>query len=486
MSSVRWAMAIGIAIVAGCWGNVFGQDCPAYTHRDDVVIGDAASLPEGWVVYRKGTVSGGNVSWGNGLYRSAVGSFGEMQVSGTEGHKPTSMDISPDGKWVVYLNQNDGDIYLVPSAGGTPVRVPYVNFNEASLPLRWTGFYRGSPNGLEIFYHDFNWQGDVLLCAIPVDVSGKAPSFGTARKLVASQPPGGVGFQFTVWIQSGSFAVWKDQVFGIFMYPNNTTMNGFVTIPENGAGVANADDFYQFSELPPEDYWGCGQTMSPDGLYCASNSALIGSSCVPNKLHSPDPMDHKGFYITRFLRDDMPAIAIDDQIEDPEYGVSINWCPEQYRIGDDSQIDFTNYNFSNSNEYLVGVLKGTAIPQLELSYGIWVIHWSTSTWTQMSPNTTTTIYDEPAAYFPGLSSVEDGREARATRSDAHASVQQVRVTSLRRSVEVPKEARGVALLDVSGRMLWRRPVQNADGTEVSVPQRLRGRTLVVRYEWVQR
>jgi hypothetical protein len=158
-------------------------------------------------------------------------------------------------------------------------------------------------------------------------------------------------------------------------------MNGFVTIPDNGNGIAGFDDFYQFAAPPPEEYWGCGQTMSHDGRYCASNSALIGSACVLNKLHDPDPMDHKGFYVTRFLRSDVAPIAINDQIEDPSYGVSINWCPADYRIGDDVQVDFTNYNFSNSNEYLAGVLKGSVIAQLDFSYGIWTVHWPTNTWT---------------------------------------------------------------------------------------------------------
>lgn len=482
MGCSRWATAMGIAVVVISWGVVFAQQCPTYTHKDDVVIGDASSLPDGWVVYRKGSVSGGDASWSNGLYRSSVRSFAETQVSGTGSHKPTSMDISPDGQWIVYLNTNDGDIYLVPSAGGTPVRVPYVNFNEASLGLRWTGFYRNSPNGLEIFYHDFNWEGDVYLCAIPVNLTGAAPSFGTARKLVASQPPGGAGFQFTVWIQSGSFGVCGDQVFGIFKYPNNMTMNGFVTIPQNGTGIANADNLYQFSSLPSEDYWGCGQTMSPDGLYCASNSALVGSTCVPNKLHSPDPMDHKGFYITRFLRNDMPAIAIDDQIEDPEYGVSINWCPEQYRIGDDSQVDFTNYNFTNSNEYLVGVLKGSAVAQLNLSYGIWVIQWASSSWTQINPNTTSTIYDEPAAYFPGLSSVRDDRGVRDA-GNAGQPPARARLHTLGARMHVPAGVDEFRVYDMNGRMVWRHTgSMRAGEPSVSVPQYLCGQTLLVRYE----
>ena len=58
-------------------------------------------------------------------------------------------------------------------------------------------------------------------------------------------------------------------------------------------------------------------------------------------------MDHKGFYITKFLRKGVdPPIAIDSQIDDPTYGRSINWCPQQYRLGTYNQVNFNEWNFS--------------------------------------------------------------------------------------------------------------------------------------------
>lgn len=462
------------AVVLGYTSTI--AQCPTYTHKDDVVVGNPGDLPNGWLVYRKGTPGGGGTGWQNGLFRSPVNSFAETVVTGTSGDSPTSMDISPDGEWIVYLS--GGSIYLVKSTGGSRTEVPYVNFNVASLGLSWTGFYRNSPNGLEIFYHDFNWAGQVYLCAIPVDLSGDTPAFGTARMILESQPPNSPGYEYALWIQSGSASVWGDQIFGLFQYTTKKTLNGFAVIPDGGSGIATFADFYQFTQQPAEDYWGCGQTMSHDGLFCASNSANVGDTCVPNKSVGMVGSDHKGIYITRFLRaGETPSMAIDDQIMDPTYGISINWCPEQYRVGDFSQIDFTNWNFSNSNQYLAGVLKGSAVESQGFSYGIWVVHWETSTWTQVNPNTTSAVYDEPALYFPGLSSVTPERRSQSPAQSSPIAQSLVAAGAV---LAVPSNATTLRMFDMQGRETWSTPLHGAQ--QVTLPPHLRHSAMVVRFE----
>jgi hypothetical protein len=434
--------------------------CPAYTHKADVIAGTPGAMQDGWCVYAKeGT---------NGLFKTNVRSFGEAVVTGTSSDRPTSMDVSPDGQWIVYLN-SDNNVYLVKSSGGTRTRVPLVYFNVASLGLTWTGFYRNSPNGLEIFYPDFNWAGKAYLCAIPVDLSGATPTFGTARTILESQSPNDAQRQYTLWIQQGSCSVWGDQVFALFQFAGGNLLNGFATIPSAGAGKAMYANLYQFSQAVSINYYGCGETMSHDGQYCASNSALVGDSCVPNKEVLPAAMDHKGPYITKFMRQGTdPVVAIDAQIMDARFGRSINWCPASplnYRQGTFDEVDFNEWNFSNDNNYLVGDVKGSGIAGFGLSYGVWVVYWPNNTWTQITPATTAIHYREPALFFtsvgvvPGAPSMHSrlpaGRQALLCAGPAG------------RQVLLPRGVTRLSVFDARGRMVWTYQRLNAS-SEASV------------------
>jgi hypothetical protein len=421
--------------------------CPSYTHKTDVIVGTPGALQDGWCVYAKEAAAG--------LFKTDVRSFSESVVTGTSGDHPSSMDISPDGQWVVYLN-TDNNVYLVNSAGGTRTRVPLVYFNVASLGLTWTGFYRNSPNGLEIFYPDFNWAGKSYLCAIPVNLSGATPTFGTARLILESQSPNDAQRQYTQWIQQGSCSVWGDQVFALFEFPGGNLLNGFALIPSAGAGKAMYANLYQFSETVSINYYGCGETMSHDGQYCASNSAYVGDSCVPCKETLPAAMDHKGFYITKFMRQGTdPAVAIDAQIMDARFGRSINWCPASpvnYRQGTFDEVDFNEWNFSNDHNYLVGDVKGSGIAGFGLSYGVWVIEWPNNTWTQITPNTTTIHYREPALFFTSVG-VVPGTPSLHSRLPAGRQTL-LCAGSSGRQVLMPRGTTRLSVFDARGRLVW--------------------------------
>jgi hypothetical protein len=456
-----------------CVLNHSHAQCPSYTHKDstDVIIGTPSSLPDGWSVYAK--------PGSNGVFRTNVRTFAETVVSGTSSHSPTNIEISPDGAWLVYLDTRTSNIHVVPSAGGTAISVPYDMLMDPVLGPYMTGFRRGLTSGLEIFFSAIRFRnpgvyGDTsLMLTIPVIFSASNATFG-AVKVIANLP------LTRIVGTSGSFAIWKDQIFGIFDWaPNGYTMNGFVTIPNNGLGIARDVNIYRFTDSPTEDYWGCGQTMSHDGLYCASNSRNIGDpNCVPNQESTPT-YDHKGIYITKFLRAGTdPAVPIDDQIMNSSYGRSINWCPTDYRQGTYDQVEFTNWNFSNRNEYLVCISRGSRISTYGLSYGVWVLHWPDNTWTQVTPATTTTRYDEPALFLTG----GIGVQPRSAAQGAVHPAQTARVT-LAEAVTLPAGCSALGVYDLGGRCIYtyRRAPAAAPAT-VMLPPELQSRALLVRFE----
>jgi WD40-like Beta Propeller Repeat len=60
---------------------------------------------------------------------------GRTAVQITHAGAATKPDISPDGKWVVYVTAHDGALWRVPSTGGTPVRLsPGIASNPAVSP----------------------------------------------------------------------------------------------------------------------------------------------------------------------------------------------------------------------------------------------------------------------------------------------------------------------------------------------------------------
>lgn len=438
------------------------QNCPEYTRRDGTV-GEATDLPNGWFVYKK--------QERNGLFKSPLKNFSEETVAGTESHRPMGIDISDDGQWIVYVNEHDGGIYVVASDGsGTRARIDAELFNSASLAFTWTGFIRQSPKGTEIFYSDFNWQGSSYLCGTTVDLSGDQPVSGSSRIIAKTNP-------WLINVYSGSFAMWKDQAFGLFKAPGGETINAFLTVPNGGEGQASSEDIYQFATPPDKDYWGCGQTISHDGELCISNSAYVGNSCVPSKEatnQAGDKMDHKGFYITRFLRTDMPSIEIDEQIMDPTYGVSINWCPLQYQFGDYNEVDFNSYSFANNSDYVVGALKGSKAPV----YGIWVINWKTNTWTLVSGDQKSTVLDDPAMFLPGASNVGERRDRRSLHNPV--PVQRTRIVGAVSTITLEPGHRGVALLTLSGKLLWRYERSRTRGRrQVSIPGHIRLQSVAV-------
>ena len=84
--------------------------------------------------------------------------------------------FSPDGKWIAFTGQYDGDeqVYVIPATGGVPKRLTYYP-TRGPLPPRW-GYddqvYGWTPDGKSVFFRSLRDHfdlGDCQLYTVPVD-----------------------------------------------------------------------------------------------------------------------------------------------------------------------------------------------------------------------------------------------------------------------------------------------------------------------------
>jgi len=370
--------------------------CPAYTHKT-AIKGQISSLPAGWFVYAE--------EWGNGLYKSSIQSYSPSVIPSTESDQPRSIDISDDGKWIVYatgVGEYGARCYIVSTAGKFKTEIPTNHANTVR-------FLRNSPYGTEIFYTHSRSKFHAVKVTLQ---DNAAPQIGQDRTVADFSSDW--NYEITIWGGSdGQYGVYGDQIVGKMGEPVNgaqVNRTAFITIPDQGRGIAGPEDIYKWANDHPNSlesdgsYWGCGFTMSHDGQMCLQNSAWIGNECLPSKYSTVQIdgqtylMDHKGPYITKFLRSGSLPIEINAQILDPAYGVSINWCPTEYWIGNYMDLEFNEWSFSNSNQFVIGALKGRIAPRK----AIWILQWSTNTWTMITPDQNNTVYTDPAVYFTGV------------------------------------------------------------------------------------
>lgn len=150
------------------------------------------------------------------------------------------MDVSPDGKWLAYDSDLNGntDIYKMPLPAGDPIQLTHNPAND--FAPQW------SPDGSEIVFHSFrNGTRDIFI--ISADGSKTTPVFvGPGQELVPTWSPDG-------------------KQIGFYRYPDTMlvvtrTPSGW-TAPKNLLGTATA--------IPN----GGGMRWSPDGKFIAFQQA---------------------------------------------------------------------------------------------------------------------------------------------------------------------------------------------------------------------
>jgi hypothetical protein len=452
---------------------VQAQTCPSYTHLT-TIAGIPDSLPAGWFIYSK--------SGASGLFKSDLKTFSEQAIPNTNTDQPTWVDISDDGNWIVYLTRSygsSGQIYLIKSDGTGKTLVP-TTVQGTSYPSM-VRFYRGSPFGNEIAYQ----SGYGRLEATSYTVQGSVVTPGTERIVVSFPVLDSVGSRGKLWqgdmwedgmsVNEG-FGIWKDQFFFESWF-NQTQYSrpGYVTIPNGGKGVATEEDFFQWSNTADTTTWGCGSTMSHEGLYCASNAGFIGSSCVPCKNATVNGyiMDHKGFYVNHFFKLGSPAVDI-TTIPDAN-GVSINWCPADYQYGLYNEFDFDHESFTNNSEYIVCAQIGNGTNQKSALKGVWLVYWPTNNWTMLTPASNPlgqagTTFTHPAAFFTNYSGVKKDQinHSGATPALKNRTLAQGTMINLANGV------RGVSVYSLAGKMIWQYHRDSSAGAQqIALPQALR-------------
>jgi hypothetical protein len=355
------------------------QSCPSYTHKEDVQIGNQQDLPEGFFVFDRDTIPG--------LYKSPLREFRSSLIPNTKNAFPRSISISNNGQWIFYVDSKTNVPYLIRGNGCYKTIVPTTGVSLRSLCPG--GFYRNSPYGDEIFYVAGTQivpayhAGKQEIHALKVTFTANGPVFGNDRT-IAMLSSLYLNPDYTI-----GYAVSRDQIFGeIGPILNDSTSierTGFLTIPGNGTGIATDANIYKWANDDYHIVVGCGHTMSFDGQFVLANAGPhFGKPpwCIPT--------GHKGFYVAPFRRDSDPPL---DQYTEHllKFGISLNWCPEQYRIGD---YDFWGWYFTNSNSYVAGRMisrRGNS--------GGWMVDWQNNTWTMLCPPDSNIRIQQPAAYI---------------------------------------------------------------------------------------
>lgn len=473
--------------------------CPDYVKGRDTTeafpLGNQADLPPAFALF--------SIFEQNGLWMTPVDEWDPTIVPGTEDDYPAQIDISDDGAWVFFIDRNNTSL-VIQRLDGTGRTGSFM------WGVRVGGFYRLSPKGSEIFYLD----GSSQIKAVQVDLTGQdAEILGTTTRTIADM---GYERQFNNsqgW--DGGTSVVGNHIFGRedrsgYPYFGRTS---FWTIPDSGNGTAGVENIHEWASDTGLAAWGCGHTMSHDGTLCLANSGLIGSACadegdgevgqcynddglvygsacLPNRrsiiLHpysmgaDTQRLDHKGFYITRFWEDTDPVVPIDDIVD--KYGASVNWAPPQYRRGEYNDVDFTSWHFSNDPRYVVGAQKGARLQDFGFPNALWVIEWTSNTWTRITPDTLSLIVDDPAMFITDPAATKPLRRPSSMVAPA-SKVTMLSLGSGSAVVPLHPWASGFTLFTVDGRQVWHYEGGNRMRTQqVVVPADVAGAgSLIVRY-----
>jgi hypothetical protein len=352
--------------------------CPPYTHKDDVTFGLQSNLPAGFFVFAYEYDQAHPVP---GLYISNVRNFSSSLIPSTENEFPRSINISDDGKWILYANGNN-NACLLSIDGSRKYQVPL-----PGVQVNMVNFYRNGPNGVEICYTTTDTvRYEIYAIQTKLD---SIPSFGAVRTLTDLTGSFRIEPYYPI-------SVVKDQILGAFsllLQGVYVLRMGFVTIPDGGRGLALPKDMFKWANESGKQVWGCNSTMSLDGSLCLY---IPGTAGMGGATGNCIPPEHLGFVVTPFRRSTDPAITIDDHID--KYGLSINWCPPQYRFGKWDEMDFHAWNFGNNNDLVIGSQTGT----LSTWKGVWMVDWKKNIWTQLTPPDSIISSGWQAVYFTGI------------------------------------------------------------------------------------
>jgi hypothetical protein len=337
--------------------------------KKHAAIGRQKDLPQGFLVYQdlKGSNAGA-------LMMTPLGKFEPRQVPGIE--KVTGrMDLSDDGKWVVTFRPWNQPV-LVALDGSGVIEVPHAK------EIKW---HRDEESFIG-FWHSYPGKGGAIwvacidkIYAIDVDLSRPQPTFGPLR-VVAELSGIGAGWMRDVGV-AGSHA------FGGLGAPYSMlTLSPQASAPAGAANLWIPKGQARFS---------CGCHISWDGKFSSHNPGGVAKNPPLYDRAIPGGGTHTGPVILAFREagsGEMDAAELEIQ-----RSASVNWAPREYYSAGH---DWHEWHFTNNNEYLTGRMLYTPQGQKQAQKGgIWVLHWPTSTWTQVTPANLGGKGDRHVAFF---------------------------------------------------------------------------------------
>jgi hypothetical protein len=347
------------------------------------------------------------------LFKSSIRHYAPEEIPNTSEDQPRWVQISEDGRWILYTDHLSRAAYLIRPNGSDKTEVP--------LPVgaMWAQFYRSSPKGIEIYYplDCANTACNTFLemGAVSVDLSGNIPAFGDTRKIVSLTNPGPAGITHYMM---GEPSVVADHVFGqynLIAGDKNTRHVFFLTIPDSGNGTANNAQLWNFSDtVLDSSMYGCGYTLSPDGAHALWNVGSQGllkaydpyvkadQYCVPNR---EGDKDHKGFVIAPFQRYDAPSMTKHGIVD--THAVSVNWVPEECRVGGSRDVDHPAWKYDKTGKYVIGWQTSYQNQQYCPFWGIFLCKWETNHWILLTPKDEKVRF--PAVWIGDASEIQIGR-----------------------------------------------------------------------------
>src|SRR5216117_1990255 len=160
-----------------------------------VVLGALARVAEETpLVAHSPTVSKTHVVFAYGGYLWSVPrDGGDARQLTTGGHEGLPV-FSPDGKWIAFSGQYDGnvDVFVMPAEGGAPRRLTYHPASE--IALGWT------PDGKDVLFRSAarNALGRAELWRVPA-AGGSATRYAFGECSMAAIHPDGRRIAFTRW-----------------------------------------------------------------------------------------------------------------------------------------------------------------------------------------------------------------------------------------------------------------------------------------------
>jgi hypothetical protein len=336
--------------------------------KDATKFGDAREIKgDGYFLY----------STKEGIAISPIQAVSPQVIPGT-GPNPTFIDISDDGRWIVF-SLND-DAFLIRPDGSGKTRLP-ITARAGNKDNRGAavGFYHHGPLGDEVVYI----ADDRTLECLAVDLSADVPKPGKTRKIVDFSK---VEANKLAWISGAEqrMTVARNHVFICKAGWAGAAQETMITIPDGGKGTATSEkDEFVRMKAPK---WECGPAMSHNGEIVAQNPGDGDPERIPVKI------GHKGPVVYPFMECDQPGLDTTRGLYHDK-ALAICWVPESVRNVDG---DWHHWFFSNDPGYLIGTSQGRRNLNGKVEefkgIGIYVLHWPTGVYYRVSDDKTRAHY----------------------------------------------------------------------------------------------